>query len=114
MESLGATRRKLRIEKELPLRTVAAHLIINQAILGKIERGQCKLAGFFKIKETDLLVFWLVDKLVCEIADEGVALKALNVEEEKVEYKALLKVDRKKLLNRLIKGIRQFPKIRKA
>ena len=96
MESLGATIRKLRLENKLPLRTVAAYLDIDQAILSKIERGQrianreqvIKLAGFFKIKETDLLVSWLADKLVREIADEEMALKALKVAEEKVEYKA--------------------------
>jgi len=94
MESLGETIRKLREEKELPLRTVAAYLDIDQAILSKIERGQrnasrahvVKLAEFFKIKESDLLVSWLSDKLLYEVADEDVALKALQVAEEKVKY----------------------------
>jgi transcriptional regulator with XRE-family HTH domain len=94
MDSLGETIRKLREDKELPLRTVAAYLDIDQAILSKIERGQrnasrdqvVKLAEFFKIKETDLLVSWLSDKLVYEVADEDVALKALQVAEEKVKY----------------------------
>ncbi|WP_317045535.1 helix-turn-helix domain-containing protein [Aquiflexum balticum] len=94
MDSLGETIRKLREEKELPLRTVAAFLDIDQAILSKIERGQrnanreqvVKLAEFFKIKENDLLVSWLSDKLVYEVADEDVALKALQVAEEKVKY----------------------------
>jgi transcriptional regulator with XRE-family HTH domain len=94
MDSLGETIRKLREEKELPLRTVAAFLDIDQAILSKIERGQrnasreqvIRLAEFFKIKETDLLVSWLSDKLVYEVADEDVALKALQVAEEKVKY----------------------------
>lgn len=94
MDNLGETIRKLREEKELPLRTVAAFLDIDQAILSKIERGQrnasreqvIKLAGFFKVKETDLLVSWLSDKLVYEVADEDVALKALQVAEKKVKY----------------------------
>ncbi|MDP2058905.1 MAG: helix-turn-helix transcriptional regulator, partial [Flavobacteriaceae bacterium] len=94
MDSLGETIRKLREEKELPLRTVAAYLDIDQAILSKIERGQrnanreqvVKLAAFFKIKENELLVSWLSDKLVYEVADEDVALKALQVAEEKVKY----------------------------
>jgi predicted nucleotidyltransferase len=95
MESLGETIRKLRVEKGLPLRTVAAYLDIDQAILSKIERGQrnanreqvVKLADFFKVNENDLLVSWLSDKLVYELADEDVALKALQVAEEKVSYK---------------------------
>ena len=42
MDSLGNIIKKLRIEKELPLRTVAAYLDIDQAILSRIERGQRK------------------------------------------------------------------------
>ena len=42
MDSLGNTIRKLREDKVLPLRTVAAFLDIDQAILSKIERGQRK------------------------------------------------------------------------
>lgn len=94
MESLGDTIRKLRESKELPLRTVSAYLDIDQAILSKIERGQrkatreqvVKLAEYFKVKQNDLLVAWLSDKLVYEIAEEQVALKALQVAEEKIKY----------------------------
>ncbi len=94
IDSLGETIRNLREENELPLRTVAAYLDIDQAILSKIERGQrnasrdqvVKLAEFFRIDKSDLLVSWLSDKLVYELADEDVALKALQVAEEKVKY----------------------------
>jgi len=94
MDSLGDTIRKLREKKELPLRTVAAFLDIDQAILSKVERGQrkpsreqvVKLAEYFKVKENDLLIAWLSDKLVYELEDEEVALKALQVAEEKVKY----------------------------
>ncbi len=94
MDSLGDTIRKLREDKELPLRTVAAFLDIDQAILSKIERGHrkptreqvVKLAEYFKVKENDLLVAWLSDKLVYEVEDEDMALKALLVAEEKVKY----------------------------
>jgi HTH-type transcriptional regulator, competence development regulator len=94
MNSFGDTIRKLREDNELPLRTVAAFLDIDQAILSKIERGQRKptreqvvnLAEYFKVKENDLLVAWLSDKLVYEVEDEDVALKALQVAEEKVKY----------------------------
>ena len=62
MQTLGTTIRKLREEKELPLRTVAVFLGIDLAILSKIERGQrnptreqvVKLADYFKVKENDL------------------------------------------------------------
>jgi HTH-type transcriptional regulator, competence development regulator len=94
MDSLGETIRKLREERELPLRTVAAYLDIDQAILSKIERGQrnanreqvVKLATYFKAKEEDLLVQWLSDKLLYEVEDEDIALKALQLAEEKVKY----------------------------
>ena len=100
MDSLGETIRKRREDKELPLRIVAAYLDIDQAILSKIERGQrnasreqvMKLAKFFKIDETDLLVSWLSDKLVYEVANEDVALKALKVAEEKVKYQKMKKL----------------------
>ena len=101
MDNLGETIRKLREEKELPLRTVAAFLDIDQAILSKIERGQrnatreqvVKLAEYFKVKEENLLVAWLSDRLVYEVADEQIALKALQVAEEKIKYQ---KTKRKK------------------
>ena len=122
MGSLGETIRELRKEKKLPLRTVAAFLDIDQAILSKIERGQrtasrgqvVKLAKFFKVKENDLLVSWLSDRLLYEVADEDMALIALQVAEERIEHKNFLKMDRKKMLDRLKKGIKQFPKIQQA
>lgn len=94
MESLGDIIRQLREDKQLPLRTVAAFLDIDQAILSKMERGQrkpsreqvVKLAGYFKVKTNDLLITWLSDKLVNEVEDEEVALKALQLAEERVSY----------------------------
>jgi predicted nucleotidyltransferase/DNA-binding XRE family transcriptional regulator len=122
MDNLGETIRKLREGMELPLRTVAAFLDIDQAILSKIERGQrnanreqvVKLAAYFTVKESDLLIAWLSDKLVNEVADETLALQALQVAEEKIAYTAFLKVDRKKLLRQLKKGVTKFPKIQMA
>ena len=97
MDNLGETLRKLREEKQLPLRIVASFLDIDQAILSKVERGQrnasreqvIKLADFFKINENDLLVAWLSDKLVYEVEGEQMALQALQVAEEKIKYTTL-------------------------
>lgn len=122
MDSLGNTIRKFREDKELPLRIVAAFLDIDQAILSKIERGLrkptreqvVKLAEYFKVKENDLLIAWLSDKLVCELEDEDVALKALQAAEEKVAYIIFKKIDRKDILKRLKNGIKKFPLIEKA
>jgi HTH-type transcriptional regulator, competence development regulator len=44
-----------------------------------------KLAGYYNVKENDLWVAWLSDKLVYEVEDEDVALKALQVAEKKVK-----------------------------
>ncbi|MCX6249518.1 MAG: nucleotidyltransferase domain-containing protein [Bacteroidetes bacterium] len=109
MENLGDTIRKLREEKELPLRTVAAYLDIDQAILSKMERGLrkmtrehvVKLAAYYKVKEEDLLVAWLSDKLVYEVADEEIALKALHVAEDKIQYKKLDKPDKGKIIQKI-------------
>lgn len=122
MESLGNIIRKLRESKELPLRTVAAFLDIDQAILSKIERGHrkptreqvVKLAAYFKVKENDLLVAWLSDKLVYEVEDEDLALKALQVAEEKIAYTAFKKINRNEVLKKITKGIKKFPQIEKA
>jgi predicted nucleotidyltransferase len=123
---LGKTIRKLRESRKLPLRTVAAYLDMDQAILSKIERGKrpanreqiIKLAEFFKVNENELLVSWLSDKVVklaqYEIADERVALKALQLAEHKVSYRAFTRMDRKQLVKSLKTVITQFPGIAKV
>jgi predicted nucleotidyltransferase/plasmid maintenance system antidote protein VapI len=122
MKTFGEVIKKMRLERQLPLRTVAAFLDIDQAILSKIERGQrmatrnqvVKLTEYFSINESELIVSWLSDKLVYEVKDENVALKALQVAEEKVEYGIFLKVDREKLLSQLKNEIQKFSKVQKA
>jgi predicted nucleotidyltransferase/plasmid maintenance system antidote protein VapI len=122
MESIGNIIKKIRVERKLPLRTVAAYLDIDQAILSKIERGQrnatrelvVKLATYFQINESELLVSWLSDKLVYEVADEKIGLQALQVAEEKVAYLNFKKEDRKVILKKLKIGIAKFKKIEKA
>ena len=94
MDSLGETIRKLRIEKELPLRTVAAYLDIDQAILSKIERNErkptkdliLKIAEILQLDKQELLVQFMSDKIAYEIADEDCASRVLKVAEEKIEY----------------------------
>lgn len=122
MDSFGKTIRKLRQERKLPLRSVAAYLAIDQAILSKIERGQrnasreqvVKLATYFKIREDELLIQWLSDKLISEVQNEEFALKALQLAEEKAEYKGFIKIDRNDYLAKLKKVLKQFDEIEKA
>ncbi len=106
MSNFGQRIRKFREEKQLPLRTVAGYLDIDQAILSKIERGQrnasrvqvVKLAKYFKAKEEELLALWLSDKLIYEMKDEEAALQALKLAEEEVLYRRHQKFDRKSII----------------
>lgn len=122
MDNLGEKLRKLREEKQLPLRIVAAYLDIDQAILSKVERGQrklnreqvIKLADFFKVYENDFLVAWLSDKLVYDVADEELALKALQLAEEKVAYQVYKKTDKRAIENTIKDYFEKAENISKA
>ena len=93
MDSLGNRIKQLREKLELPLRTVAAYLDIDQAVLSKIEHGHRKatrkqvllLAKYFKANEDELIVAWLSDKLANEVQDEILAKQALKAAEKKVD-----------------------------
>lgn len=93
MDSLGSTIKQLREKLELPLRTVAAYLDIDQAVLSKIEHGHRKatreqvlqLAKYFKVNEDELIVAWLSDKLANEVQDEDLAKQALKAAEKKID-----------------------------
>jgi predicted nucleotidyltransferase/plasmid maintenance system antidote protein VapI len=122
MKNLGETIKRARTEKGLPLRTVAAYLDIDQAILSKIEHSQrtatreivMKLAQYFNLNSDDLIAVWLSDKLVYAMADEKLALKALQLAEDKVNYNAFIRTDRGEITKRLIAAISTFKKINKA
>lgn len=94
MNSLGSTIKQLREKQELPLRTVAAFLDIDQAILSKIEHGHRKatreqvqqLAKYFKADEDELIVAWLSDKVAHELQDEDLSKQALKAAEKKVDF----------------------------
>ncbi|GHT28294.1 transcriptional regulator [Bacteroidia bacterium] len=100
MKNLGETLRELRENKQLPLRTVAAYLDIDPAIMSRIERGQrkasreqvTKLAAYFNVSEDELIIAWLSDKVVYELADEQLGIEALKVAEEKVKYQKNIEV----------------------
>lgn len=122
MESLGETIQRLRQDKNLPLQSVATFLNIEPEILSKMESGHSKptreqvvkLAEYFKVKENDLLIAWLSDKVLYELEDEEVALQALQMAEEKIAYQAFKKIDRVDILKQLQIGIKKFPQVEKA
>ena len=94
MQSIGDTLRKLREDKELPLRKVAAMLDIDTSLISKIERNERRankeqivaLAKIYEVKESPLLIEYFSDKVAYDIADEDNAIKILQVAEEKVKY----------------------------
>jgi HTH-type transcriptional regulator, competence development regulator len=86
--------RELREKNGLLLRQVAAEIEIDQALLSKIERGErmptkdqiVRLAKFYKVDLDETLITFFSDKLVYEVQDEDVALKAMQVAEKKINY----------------------------
>ena len=122
MDTFGDILRKQRSERGLTLKNVSDILKIDQAILSKVERGQrrltrdqvTELAHYFKIDEENLLVEWLSEKLFYEVADEKIAIKALQAAEERVAYSNSTKFDRKTILRYLKQEIKKFPMIQEA
>lgn len=96
-ETIGHTLRRLRIESKLPLRKVAALVDVDVAILSKMERGERrltkamvqKLGKLYKHDTDELLVLYLRDKVLQEVGDDQLAIKALQVAEKAVSYKAI-------------------------
>lgn len=92
--TIGEKLRQLRESKELPLRKVSALLDIDVAILSKMERGErkltkdivLKLADIYGHNSEELLVLFLSDKIMYEIQDEDLGIKALKVAEQRVKY----------------------------
>jgi transcriptional regulator with XRE-family HTH domain len=105
MESFAEQVKRLRKEKDVPLRVVSAHLDIDQAILSKIENGKrkstrenvIKLARYYNVKENDLVVSWLSDKILYEVGKEELALEAIKVAEEKITYNNTPKLRKEKI-----------------
>lgn len=94
MESFGNIIKVQREKKGLLLRDVGLYIGVDIALISKFERGErkptrehvSKFAKLFGLNKNELIVEWLSDKLVYEVADEALALKALQVAEEKVKY----------------------------
>ena len=94
LQNIGDLIRKLRENKELPLRKVAAQLDIDTSFLSKIERSErratkeqiTKLAKIFEVEKDYLMVPYLSEIIYYEIADEDCANEVLKVAEQKVKY----------------------------
>lgn len=123
MNRFGEKIRKLRLEKEMPLRTVGAFLDIDQALISKAERGIRKLSKeqvislseIFGIPSSELLVPWMADKVVYDLGDDDeMAKEALKVAEEEVAYRVFEKLDRDEITKNLVAEISKFHKIKKV
>ena len=94
METLGEKIRKMREHSEMPLRKLAALLDIDQSTLSKIERSERsankilvnKIAKIFNVKEKELRVCFLSDKVAYELVEEEYGREVLQVAEQKITY----------------------------
>lgn len=93
-KTTGEILRKARERKGLLLRHVCAELDVDTAILSKVERNErratreqiLKLAEILNLDKEELLIQYLSDKILYEIQNEGIGLKALKVAEQKIKY----------------------------
>ena len=89
---IGNELRKLRDERGLFLRQVAALLEMDSATLSKMERGLksvrkehlIKLSEIYKVDEKKLVTIWLADKILYVIDSEDFAAEALEIAKWKI------------------------------
>jgi transcriptional regulator with XRE-family HTH domain len=94
LKTTGEILRESREKKGLLLRHVSAQLDIDTAILSKIERGErkatreqiTKLAKILELDKESLLIQYLSEKILYEIQDEDLGIKALKVAEKTIKY----------------------------
>lgn len=94
MSTTGKRLRQLREKAGLTLRKAAMQADIDVAILSKMERGERKLtkelvvrlAKMYNENPEKLIVDFLSEKVIYELKDEELGLKALKVAEQKIKY----------------------------
>ena len=87
MNYLGTKLRELRESQGLLLRQVAAQIDVDTALMSKLERGDrraqrehiVKIANVLSIKEDDLVILWLADRIKDVIENEPLAQRAIEV-----------------------------------
>jgi len=94
MARLGLKIRELREKQNFLLRQVAAELMVDTALISKIEKGDRKasrqqvinIAKFLNANEAELLTLWLADKIELTILEEPkVAYQAMKIASKKLE-----------------------------
>jgi len=84
--------KRLREERQMPQRILAAALDIDTATYCKIEKGERRvrreqvliIANLLKADEKELLALWLADQLYSVVKFEEHADKALNIVKENI------------------------------
>lgn len=98
--SFGEFIRKMRLDRDEPLRVVAAAVDIDSTLLSKLEHGDrfpteaqiSKFAKFFKVPEGELKGRVIADKVTSEYDDEEAALHAAHILKERATpYKTISK-----------------------
>ena len=92
--SFGEYIHQLRVDRNLPLRKIAAELDIDTSTLSKIEKNERnvneqiieKLSEIFTVDKADLKVRYLSDKITYQLLDEDNGLEILKVAEQKTKY----------------------------
>jgi transcriptional regulator with XRE-family HTH domain len=93
METLGEIIRIEREKRGLLLRHVGSAIDVDQALISKFERGErlptkdqvIRLANFYERDENDLIAAWLADKILIEVKNEQMGLRAMKLAEEKIK-----------------------------
>ncbi len=90
--STGQLIRKLRLERNLPLRKIAAQLDMDTSFLSKIERSNrrpskdhiIKLAQIFEVDRDYLMIPYLSELVYFEVSTEDCAAKALEIATQRI------------------------------
>ena len=93
METLGEIIRVEREKRGLLLRHVGAAIDVDQALISKFERGErlpskdqvIRLANFYERDENDFVAAWLADKIIMEVRNEKMAVRAMKLAQEKIK-----------------------------
>ena len=91
---MKAILKKARTEKNLMVREVAQLLSIDQALVSKFESGSRKptreqviqLANILDLNTEKLLIEWMKEKIIYEIGNDDLALKAILAAEKEIKY----------------------------
>jgi len=94
LETIGQLIRRLRTERDLPLRKVAANLDIDASTLSKIERGNrypsedlvLRVGKMFELPERELMIQYYSEKIAANLYQKDFCQEVLKAAEHKIEY----------------------------